>query len=126
MITFWEFLVGIVASLVIFLVFEKPVFPDNLRDILLLFGHGVSASSVTYFNIVAVQNIDINLYYITISLILPLSLLLQLTVLHSVNPHANLAMLITGMILIFACAVFLPIYEYFRIDNVKSQSESTQ
>ena len=125
-ITFWEFLLGIAASLMILLVFEEPTFPDNMRDILLLVGHGVSASSVTYFNILAVQNIDINLYYITISLTLPLSLMLQFTVLHSVNPNANLTMSITGMIVIFALVLFLPIYEYFRIDKVKTQSESLQ
>ena len=123
-VSFWEFVVGIAVSLVISLVFEKATFPDNLRDILLLVGHGVSASSVTYFDILAVQNIDLNLYYITLSIILPLSLLLQLTVLHSVNPHANLAMLISGMVVIFACALFLPVYEYFDLYNRKAIPEN--
>ena len=114
-ISFWEFVVGIGASLVVTLLFENPIIPDNLTDILLLCGHSVSASSVTYLDLLAVQNIDVNLYYVTITLTLPLSLLLQYTVLHSVNPNANLLMLVSGSILIFLCAISMPIYEYFNI-----------
>ena len=68
--------------------------------------------------ILAVQNIDMILYYIFTSLGLPLSLVLQLTVLHSVSPNANLVMLISGMIVIFVCALFLPVYEYYVINQV--------
>ena len=117
-ISFWEFVVGIGASLVVTLLFENPIIPDNLADILLLFGHSVSASCVTYLDLLAVQNIDVNLYYVTITLTLPLSLLLHYTVLHSVNPNANLLMLVSvvsGSILIFICAISIPIYEYFNI-----------
>ena len=114
-ISFWEFVVGIGASLVVTLLFENPIIPDNLTDILLLCGHSVSASSVTYLDLLAVQNIDVNLYYVTITLTLPLSLLLQYTVLHSVNPNANLLMLVSGSILIFLCAISMTIYEYFNI-----------
>ena len=49
-ISFWEFVAGITVSLTISMLFEKPSFPDNVRDILLLIGHGVSASSVTYLD----------------------------------------------------------------------------
>ena len=125
-LTFWEFLIGFSVSLLICLVFENPTFPDNLRDTLLLAGHSVSASSITYLNILAVQNIDLNLYYIMISLNLPLSLLLHLTVLHNASPDANLVMLITGMVVVFASAVFLPVYEYFRIDKVKTESKTSE
>ena len=121
-VSFWEFVVGIAVSLVISLVFERLIFPNNVKDILLLIGHGVSASSITYLEIVAVQNIDMNLYYITTSVIFPVSLLLHLTVLHNVSPNANLTMLTTGMMVIFVCALFLPVYEYFGIDKAKSQS----
>ena len=72
-------------------------------------------SGVTYFDVLALQNIDVNLRYITTSLTLPLSFVLQLTILHNVSPRANMWLLISGMIIVFVCALISPIYEYVSL-----------
>ena len=114
-LSLWNFIVGLILSLTITFTFEHPITPDNVTDIILYFGHAVSASSVTYFDLLAVQNIDVSLYYVTVSLSLPLSFLLQCTILQSVTPDANIWLLVSGMVVIFLCALILPMYEYFLL-----------
>ena len=89
-LSFWNYVFGVTFSLGFHFIFEHTIIPDNTTDILLNFGHAVLASGVTYFDILALQNIDVHLRYITTSLTLPLSFVLQLTILHNVSPRANM------------------------------------
>ena len=120
-LSFWSYVFGISFSLSFHFIFENTIIPDNTTDILLYFGHGILASGVTYFDILALQNIDVNLRYITTSLTLPLSFVLQLTILHNVSPSANMWLLVSGMIIVFVCALTSPIYEYVHLKRNKSK-----
>ena len=44
--------------------FDHTVIPNNTIDTTLYFGHAVLASDITYFDIIALQNIDVSLYRI--------------------------------------------------------------
>ena len=111
-LSFWNCIFGVTFSLSFHFLFEHTIIPDKTTDILLYFGHAILASGVTYFDILALQNIDVYLRYITTSLTLPLSFILQLTILHNVSPSANMWSLVSGMIIVFVCALISRIYEY--------------
>ena len=82
-----------------------------------------SASSVTYFDLLAVQNIDVNEYYITGTFKLPVSFLLQLTLLKNVTPNANMYLLVSGMIVVFVCSITMPVSEYVKLRRKDGQDE---
>ena len=54
-LSFWSYVFGITFSLSFHFIFENTIIPDNTTDILLYFGHGILASGVTYFDILALQ-----------------------------------------------------------------------
>ena len=84
-LSLWYFIVGTVISADAMTLFQHPFLPATVTDLCLFLGHAVSASSVTYFDLLAVQNIDVNAYYITGTLKLPVSFPLQLTLLKNVT-----------------------------------------
>ena len=120
-LSFWSYVFGVTFSLCFHFLIEHLVIPDNTIDIILYFGHAILASGLTYCNIIALQNIDVSLTYITSSLTLPLCFVLQLTILHNVSPSANMWLLVSGMIIVFVCALTSPIYEYFSLKRKKSK-----
>ena len=114
-LSLWYFIVGTVISAVAMTLFEHPFLPATISDLFLWLGHAVSASSVIYFDLLAVQNIDVNVYYITGTFKLPVSFLLQLTLLKNVTPNANMYLLVSGMIVVFLCSITMPVYEYLKL-----------
>ena len=122
-LSFWYFILGITVSAVAMIVLEDPFFPAMVTDLGLWFGHAVSASSVTYFDLLAVQNIDVNVYYITGTFKLPVSFLLQLTLLKNVTPNANMYLLVSGMFIVFLCSLMMPVYEYLKLRRKDGQDE---
>ena len=120
-LSFWNYVFGVTFSLGFHFLFEQTVIPNSTTDIILYFGHATLASGLTYFDIIALQNIDVSLLYITSSLTLPLSFVLQLTILHNVSPSANMWLLVSGMIVVFVCAIISPIYEYVHLKDSKSK-----
>ena len=64
-LSFWSYIFGITFSLFFFhFLFDHTVIPDNTIDIILYFEHAVLVSGITYFDIIALQNIDVSLYCI--------------------------------------------------------------
>ena len=120
-LSFWYFILGITVSAVAMTVLEDPFFPVTVTDLGLWLGHAVSASSVTYFDLLAVQNIDVNVYYITGTFKLPVSFPLQLTLLKDVTPNANMYLLVSGMV--FLCSLMMPVYEYLKLRRKDGQDE---
>ena len=120
-LSFWNYIFGVTFSFGCHLLLEQTVIPDNTIDIILYFGHATLASGLTYFDIIALQHINVSLFYITSSLSLPLSFVLQLTILHNVSPSANMWLLVSGMIIVFVCALISPIYEYVHLKYSRSK-----
>ena len=122
-LSFWYFILGITVSALAMIVLEDPFFPGWVTDHCLWFGHAVSASSVTYFDLLAVQNINVNVYYITRTVKLRVSFLLQLTLLKNVTPNENMYLLVSGMIVVFLCSITMPVYEYCKLRRKDGQDE---
>lgn len=121
-LSLWYFILGTVISAVAMTVFEHPFLPATVTDLYLWLGHAVSASSVTYFDLLAVQNIDVNVYYITGTFKFPVSFLLQLTLLKNVTPNANMYLLVSGMVVVFLCSLTMPFYEYLKLRRKDSDA----
>ena len=122
-LSFWYFILGITVSAITMIVLEDPFFPATVTDLCLWFGHAVSASSVTYFDLLAVQNIDVSVYYITGTFKLPVSFLLQQTLLKNVTPNVNMYLLVSGMVTVFLCSLMMPVYEYLKLRRKDGQDE---
>ena len=114
-LSLWYFILGVTVSTLVMILYEDPFLPSTVKDLGLWMGHALSASGVTYFDLLAVQNMDVNVYYITGTFKIPASFILQMTLLRNVTPDANMYLLVTGMVVIFLCSLIMPVYEYFKL-----------
>ena len=125
-LSFWYLSISSLISLIVTFAFEEPLIPDKVSDILLCFGHATSTSCLMYLEILALQNLDVNMFVVMASVRLPLAFLTQMTVLREVTYVEYLWMFVTGMVIIVISVVIMPIYEYIALIKKKDESEKKE
>ena len=59
-LSFWYFALRTIASIILTFSLEQPLIPQRLYGVILCFGHSLGAFSCTYFDVIALQLIDVN------------------------------------------------------------------
>ncbi len=111
-LVFWAFVIGTPISGVATLIIEH----NNLsvvwttKTVLLVLGHGIGASSLTLFSLLANQMTSSSVVQLTSSLHIILLLIGQYTILRDINPGHDNFIEIAGVCIVFIGSGLIPIF----------------
>ena len=115
-LSFWHFLFGTIISVSTTFVLEHPFIP-KFSDILLCFGHSFGAFGSTFFDMISLQNIDVNTIVIITTIRIPMALVASMTFLRDIIPVKQVYLLIIGTIITTLTTIILPVYEYWSLQK---------
>ena len=115
-LSFWYFLFGTIISVSTTFVLEHPFIP-KFSDILLCFGHSFGAFGSTFFDMISLQNIDVNTIVIITTIRIPMALVASMTFLRDIIPVKQVYLLIIGTIITTLTTIILPVYEYWSLQK---------
>ena len=115
-LSFWYFLFGTIISVSTTFVLEHPFIP-KFSDILLCFGHSFGALGSTFFDMISLQNIDVNTIVIISTVRIPMALVVAMTFLRDIIPVKQVYLLIIGAIITTLTTIILPVYEYWSLQK---------
>ncbi len=111
-LVFWAFVIGTPISAVATMILEHNDLSVewNMKTILLVLGHGIGASTLTVFSLLANQMTSSSIVQLTSSLHIILLLIGQYTILKDINPgHSNMTE-IAGVCIVFIGSGLIPIF----------------
>ncbi len=124
-LTFYVSVGGIISSLIVMAIMEKPKWPNNQFDVILVFVHMAAtglAMATCFHSLTMISQIS---YSLVTSCYIIFSLIGQYTVLYNINPGNENAEEYAGVALIFLC-IFVAYLSHFTFQCKKGNEEEQQ
>lgn len=122
-ITFWVFASGCFVLFPATFLFEKPIIPQNWTDGTFLFTYCVCAAGLTYCYIRAAQLLMPMFLTVIESFGVPLMFVVQMLFLIQIAKPNNIWLQMTGVLLVFAATVSLPVIEYMAVKKIEKDQK---